>query len=961
MGQKFGREMRLALGLGACLTALGTRVASAQTQEALPPAPVSDPVAAQPQTSEGRGSDIVVTGSRAIRNGNAAPTPVTVVSAAQLQAAAPTTVADALNQLPVLANSSRPTSAGSSGIPGQATGNGANILNLRGLGAQRTLVLLDGRRLAPTNALGSTDINLIPEDLLQRVDIVTGGASAAYGSDAVAGVVNFVLNKRFTGLRLSGQAGVSSRKDNGSQKLSGTFGATIADAVNLVGGVTYFHLEGVDLDYGGREWAERGWGIIPTGGTPTSIIAPDVRYSTATYGGLITSGVLAGNHFLPGGTLTRFNPGQYRSATLMSGGDGAAGRTNLIPALTTLNGFVHVDSDIGSGLNVFAEGAVGKIDTDFPTLTGANQQGATAFTIYNDNAFLPAAVRSAMAAANQTSFTLGRYDRDWGPITVDVETETVNLTGGVEGDLGGSWRFSAYYNYGRTVSTARTDNNPILANVYAAADAVVSPATGQIVCRISLTNAANAANPCVPINLFGEGAPSPTAIDYVSGSNIARLVTKQQVAAVDLRGEPLSLWAGPVTFAIGAEWRKQEAVQTVDAISRTVKAADGIRGYPTNALGTVGGFQQTNAQPIAGEFDIREGFLELNIPLLKDSAIARSLDLNGAVRYADYSSVGGVTTWKAGLSWRVVDDLRLRATRSRDVRAPNIQELFQPSQQVNGQGARDPNFGGTSFAVVQRITGNVDLGAENADTLTIGGIYQPSWFPGLSVSVDYFKIDIADVITALTVQQVVDGCFGATTEFCSLITRNPAGVITSVTTPTFNLAALESEGVDVEVNLTKRLADISEGLSGNFTLRALATYTSKLATTNGAVTIDRAGDLGTTGTPHWIGTLTAIYDNGPFELLAQERYIGPGKYDAALTSAQLADNRVKAVFYTDVTARIGLGEGKLRPQLFLTVNNLFDRDPPITPNGAVTTPRAANGFRYDFVGRYFTFGTRVQF
>ena len=907
-------------------------------------------------------ADVIVTGSRTITNGADAPTPVTVVSAAQLQAAAPTGTADALNQLPVLQNSLRPTSTGSSATG--AAGNGANLLSLRGLGSSRTLVLLDGRRLTPSNANGSTDVNLIPQALLARVDIVTGGASAAYGSDAVAGVVNFVLDTKFTGLKGEAQGGISTYGDNASGKFGLTFGKGFAgDRAHVLLSVDGYHGDGVGLDYHGRQWAEAGWGLIPTGGTPSNTFAQNVRFSTATYGGLITSGPLANQMFLPGGTLAPFTVGTFRSATVMSGGDGAAGRTNLVPALTTKTAFGYAEYELSSAAKLFGSVGYGNVKTAYPAITAGRQQGSEAYTIFIDNAFLPDAVRTRMEQLGITQFPLGRFDRDWGPVNIDTRTETWDFTGGLNGAIGGGWRYSGYYEHGRTVSEVYTAGNPYFDHMYRAADAVRDPATGQIVCRTSL---ANPNEGCVPINLFGDGAPSAAAIAYVTGTAYSHLVNTQDVVAADLRGPLFQLPGGPLQVAFGGEYRRDQAHQRVDAVSASRKAANGVRGFPTSAVGGLGGFQQSNPQPLDGAFSVKEAFAELDAPLLKDVTLVHALSVNAAIRYAHYSTAGGATTYKIGVSYSPFADLRLRATQSRDIRAPNLAELFTGSQQTNGVGARDPLFNNATSVVVQQTTGNTDLVPEKANTFTGGLVYEPSWLPGASVSADFYKIDISRVITPLSVQQVVDGCQAGNAALCDFITRNApvgtaaVGTINTVRTPTFNLDARKTQGVDIEASYRTHVS------TGQIGVRVLATYIDKLITVTAGVPVNRAGEVGgvaLAGAPHWQGVGSLTYDEDRFGILGQVRFIGGGKFDNTLTPALLSPelNRIEAVAYVDVSVRYRFNLAGVGLEAYGTVNNLLNREPPITPNGAVTTPRSANGNRYDFVGRYLTAGLRFRF
>jgi iron complex outermembrane receptor protein len=901
-------------------------------------------------------SEVVVTGSRAIVNGNEASTPVTVLSSEQLISAAPTSVADALNQLPVFRNSLKPSTAGSSGT-GQ-NGNGGNFLNLRALGPARTLTLLNGRRAVASNLFtGATDVNLFPQILIKRVDVVTGGASAAYGSDAVAGVVNFVVDTDFTGVKGDLQGGISSRSDGKSYQGGLAVGHDYAGGRgHIVASLEHNHIDGI-RDVAGRDWAQAGWGIIQNPASPPSqIIVPDVRAANVSYGGLITTGPLAGQTFNPDGTLRPFQYGTVRTATSMSGGEGVAGRTNLTTGLDTTTAFASTRFDLTDRFQAYAEGEFSEVTTKFPTASA----GISNATIFSDNAFLPDAVRQKMQQAGITSFGFNRGGRDLGWVFVDTLNDTWRGVIGVEGSFGKTWKSNLYYERSEGRVRLRTSNDPIYVNFYNAIDAVRSP-SGQIVCRTTLTSPGNG---CVPINLFGEGSPSAAATDYVRDTSYARLTTTQDVLSFDLHGELFDTWAGPVNLATGGEYRKETAQQSTDPISSSIVNGTGIRGFPASVQGNPGGFVLTNPQPIHGQYDIREGFVEVVAPLARDLPFAKALDLNGAVRYADYSNAGGVTTWKVGLSYQPVNDVRLRATRSRDIRAPNISELFTAGQQTVGLTVRDPNFGGATVPVTRRATGNPDLMPERADTTTFGVVYQPNWIPGLSASVDAFDISIDGAISTLGLQQVVDFCAGGDKSLCQYVIRNPDGTMNSIVTPNLNLNVLKTSGVDLEASYHAGLDQWVSGWSGELSLRALATYVRELKTTSSGVTIDRAGQVGLPGgVPHWSATVSANYQNGPLTLFLQDRYIDSGAYDVTLTPAVLApdQNSIKSRNYVDLTARYKLTLGGGDYELYGTINNLFDKDPPISPNGATLTPRAANSQLYDFVGRYYTAGVRFRF
>lgn len=927
---------RLALACGVATVALTGGTASAQG-------------GAADETSVG---EVIVTGSRIVRDGSQAPTPVTVLSQEQLQLAAPTTYADALNQLPVFQNSLRPSTTGSSAT-GQA-GNGGNYLSLRSLGPNRTLVLLDGRRM-PSNASGWVDVNLFPQILVERIDVVTGGASAAYGSDAISGVVNFIVDKDFKGVRLNAQYGVSAYEDADSYRLALAGGADALDGrLHLLGSIEHYHNDGVFLDYGGRKWAEAGWGLIPNapGATPSQVFARDVATSNASPGTLITgTGALRDINFGSGGTLIPFEVGQFRSTSVMSGGSGGRARTNLETGVETTNLFGRAVFDVNDRLRLFVQGAGARVETRFKTSGGALLFG----TIFNDNAFLPQQVRTLMAQQGVTSVPFGRLNNDFGGgATPYNTTDTYSVTVGFDADLSEVWNVSGYAAMGRADQIRSQDpTNVIIANYYRAIDAVRAP-NGQIVCRSTL---ANPGDGCVPLNIFGAGSPSPEAVRWVLGAATAWQDNEQDVAALDVRGQLFQLPAGPLGFAAGVEYRRESTRQTVDPISASVIDPN-IRGLPAGFRSRPGGFWVTNPQPIDGEFDVKEGYAEILAPILADAPFAQSLELNAAVRYADYSTAGGATTWKVGLAWSPLEDIRVRLTRSRDVRAPNLAELFTSAQQTIGTQVRDPFRGGQLVGVNRVTTGNRDLKPESADNFTLGVVVSPRVLPGFTASVDYYDIQIKDAIIPPTAQNIADACFRGDAAICPLLTRDAAGVLIAVTTPTLNVSQFRASGFDLEASYNREL------LSGQITVRALATHVTRFEETSSGATLDRAGELGpTAGVPDWRATFQATYRQGPLTVQLQERFINGGKYNKTFTTAQLSaeDNSIEDVWYTDLAISYELPGIGARSQAFLSINNLFNRDPPIVPTGATTYPRGSNGLIYDLIGRYYTAGVKLRF
>jgi outer membrane receptor protein involved in Fe transport len=503
-------------------------------------------------------------------------------------------------------------------------------------------------------------------------------------------------------------------------------------------------------------------------------------------------------------------------------------------------------------------------------------------------------------------------------------------------------------------STTVQHNNPIMMNVYRAADAVAGP-NDTIICRSTL---ANPGDGCVPINLFGFGAPSDEALAYVTGDAWADLDLRQDIFSFETHGDLLTLPAGAVRLALGVEHRREAAKQVVDTISNTTITADGIRGLPTSLIGQAGGFWLTNPKPIDGKFNVTEGFAEIDAPLLSGKPWAESLTVNAAIRYADYSTAGGATTWKAGAVYSPVDGLRFRITRSRDIRAPNIAELFTSSLMALRQNVRDPQRGGAATAVTRITVGNTDLAPEKADTLTFGAVFQPRFLSGLTASVDWYRIKIDQAITTPSIQDIVDGCHvGGATALCDYIVRDGTGVITQVTTPTLNLAQFKASGIDAEISYQTEFAQ------GELTLRGLASWVDEFETINGSLQVDRSGVVGLdSGVPKWRGLVSATWRKGPFRLFVSERWIDGGLYDNTLDAAALSpeDNKISDRFYTDLTASVDFGADRAGTA-FVTVNNLFDKDPPIAPSGSVTTPRATNGYLYDMIGRYFTAGVKLRF
>ena len=899
-------------------------------------------------TGAGIVEEVVITGTRLPPNGFQTPTPVTATPAADLRAAAPNNLADALAQLPAFNANIRtenPVTAAALGY------NGQNLLNLRNLGPNRTLVLLDGRRLPASNSLGSVDVNMLPQALVQRVDVVTGGASATYGSDAVAGVVNFIPDTHAEGLKADIQGGVSTHNDLPSGQLSLTYGhGFMHGRARLIASAEAATQNGVGpVGSNGRDWFDVAAGQIPNpaGGVPKVIVIPDIRNGLGTYGGLITSGPLKGTQFLPGGATAPFTPGSIVGSTFQSGGDGARINIGFSPNQKRAVTFLHGEFDATDHLTLFAEAhyAYSRVDSDnfVNPHTGKSNQ----YTIFSGNAFLPAPVQGLMTANNISSFTLGRYELDFPLVQIDATTDMERAVLGGKGKLADSWLYDLSYSYGQTNQEISENNLTINRRLYAAADAVTN-AAGQIVCRSTL---AGLDPGCVPLNLFGVGSPSAAAIHYVTGDSVKNLTIKQSVVAFNISGdlgEHLRLAAGPIGVATGLEYRHESADQTVDALSPQITDFTGVRGAPGSRQGRQGSFNFFNPLPLAGHYDIKEAYAELGVPVLNNRPFFHALNLDAAARYADYSQSGGVTTWKVGVNWQINSDVRLRLTKSEDIRGPNILELFDSGT----QGSNNQVYQGKTTPALVLASGNSNLNPETARTLTYGVVYQPSYVPGLQMSLDYYDITINDAIGQRTAQQTIDQCAAGNQSLCSLITVTPQGTLI-IYTPSLNLSVQKVAGYDFEAAYTKPLA------GGRLSLRLLANHeTIAYTQAPGSPPIPT---LGESTTPSWRGNFQAGYQMDRWSGFVQERYIGHAVFNATyIEGVDTSNNTVPSIAYTDVTGTYAFGRKGGQQLLFLTVNNVFDKVPPVVTSNP-TTFSTPTSLAYDRIGRYFTAGVRFRF
>jgi iron complex outermembrane receptor protein len=967
------QTQHLALGVIAAVTVLGS---AAQAQETL--------------------EEVTVTGSRLRRDGMSTPTPVTAVQRDEMRAMAPTLLMDAITQMPQFRDNDE--SQGSSIF---ATG-GSNSVNLRGIGSNRTLTLLNGRRVVAGQQTGTVDIAILPTALIDRVEVVTGGASAAYGSDAISGVTNFILDTGFEGFRGNVQTGQTSRGDHGSFQVEVAAGAQVGDNGHIIASFDHYEVDGV---YGleGRTWGQGGWALVTdTSQTPIRYYARDVHSRTITSGGVIASGPLAGIQFIDG-EAAPLGQGEVVGGVQIGGGtpDSSIRWDDLAPKDERSSVFAHYTHDLGGDRQFFVQALKGQHAIRYnPQPFGFGIPWSV--RIQRDNAFLPDSVAQAMDDAGVTDFDFRRrFEQLAGGRA--VRDDTLSLTFGFEGEIGNDLFLSAYYQDGTNIE--RADYNPDYRvprtdRFYRAIDSVVDPDTGLISCRANvpafggLTAEQEAlvnkvapngetvwADPlnntmCMPFNPFGKDLPLDV-LDYIGGSgNYHRQELEQNILDVTLQttlGE--SRGAGPISLGGGFSYREDSVFQDAfgtDRDPRDLPSFGVFSSYlePTDQIPIAGmpGFVRdrfifytgnpNSGGPIQGSFDVWELFAESIVPL------SAGFDLHLAARYADYSGSGGVWAAKTGLDWQLSDSFRFRGTYSRDTRAGTLSERF------------DSQTGGTTIAAgndpllpnedtyIAELTqgGNPNIKPELADTITVGMVWQPTWAESMSMSIDVYDITINDAIDQLGALEIIQRCDAGAQELCALITRAETGtpLIRNVRDVFINVAEAVTRGVDLEV-IYARPIEIVGGSDESIAFRFFANYLDEVSFQfAGAPTQNLAGEL---LYPEWLLNGSFTYNRGPFSLTWQTRMRDSTVRDLDwVEGIDIEDNSAPGRTYTNLTMSYDFDWNQNTAQAYFYVGNLFDEDPPLLA-GAVggTSGRASytNTSIYDVLGRTYTVGFQV--
>jgi len=844
-----------------------------------------------PQAGSADLGEVIVTGTRIRIQDYVAPNPVTTVTAENIQASGQTNLTQFLTEIPALTGSLTLEQGADTSTPGLA---GLNLLNLRNLGATRTLVLVDGRRHVSANpGTSSVDVNTIPLALVERVEVLTGGASAVYGADGVTGVVNFILKDNFQGVDMRAQAGWSDAGGGDSTLFSAVIGENfMGGRANLT--AAYEFAEEKELKFSDRAFTRSGQRRIfinnpDDPGTfnanlddPTLfdlILANDVRYidtsrEGSTYTNFATAPTTSGVSFV---NDRPFVDGIYAGDFFMIGGSGTPlddFNDDLLPNLERHTANITGRYDLTDRLSLFGELKFSRTDTQF----AAQPSYFYGLFLHDENPFIPANVLADAQApgglANpadtflpEPGVLLARDNFDLGTQNYDTTRDTWRGSFGIEGALTDNISFEASYTYGKAEQTQRSHDVIINDRVFAATDVIVGP-DGSPVCRSNVDPGAvpygdlfgqfgfpsaafgatftpGANSGCLPLNLYGENQNSAAAVDWVTGDYTSSAEIDQHVFNAFISGDTtgrFELPAGPLAFVLGVEYRRESS----DSIPEDVAVLADNLEYPLTGVG--------RAVRTQGSFDVKEIFGEISVPVLRDLPLAKNLTVGAAYRYSDYGSEDADTidyqtdTWNVNARWALNDVIAVRGAVARAVRAPNIVDLFQARQQTFaaladpcsvtrvGQGNSpdtrrencrtdltalgvnpDTFINNSSESIGGFVSGNTALVPETADTWTLGMVITPTFIPGLSISLDYYNIEIEDAIQSYSAQTIVNNCYDLPrpNTFCDLIERGNAGGnagrITSFEQQPNNITNFHTAGYDLTVRYGFDLADYNIG------------------------------------------------------------------------------------------------------------------------------------------------------
>ena len=912
---------------------------------------------------------VTVTGSRVISDIANSPTPLTVVTAEQLDATTPTTIPDALNKLPVFFGSSSQRN-----VSNPSSNASGNVLNLRNFGANRTLVLMDGHRVAPSNFNGTVDTDVLPAMLVQRVDVVTGGASAVYGSDAVTGVVNYVLDKKFDGFKYKANGGISTYSDAAEYQIGAAAGMDIfGGRGHIEGSIRWYHQDKVNMaarpyGNGGQAWSRAGSG---TAANPYVNIQYGRLPLQAQQGGIVTCACSANNTtFIANGVLGPFDPGTPTGTPgLNSGGDGGGyfGTSSFQASLRTEEAFGRISYDISDNVTAYASFTASEsgnyADWSASTINPGTGRGSK---FYADNAYLSASAKAALQAGNATNqFSMSTFfdnvggnsalatGSDFGSGSVD---RNLSLTAGFTGSAFSNYTWDLYYTHGESRQEEYVPHNANVQKFLAGEDAVLNP-SGQVVCNVSLTSYAYLYPGCVPINPFGPTSLTQQQFNYFTDRTSYVATNIMDDVGASVVGEFQGLPAGPIRAAISAEARWNSLGVTDSTPPRTVDCTGLRLCVPVAAL-----YDQPTVAPVSVSNNVYEFAGEVNIPLLKDVPLVQQLSVDLAGRYTNYSTSGGAQTWKIGLDYHVNDSVRFRGTTSVDIRAPNLYDLYQPAS-ISTSGFVDILTGG-NYSITKIAQGNATLTPEVAHTYTAGIVLTPDFLPGFTASVDYYRINMSNAITSLSGSsadiQTICINSGGVSNYCSLATRpnsysntTLANFPTSFLQESFNSAKVSTEGVDVELGYNFDMSDIIGGTPGSIDFRNLTSYQPHITT------IAYPGaPAGLASMPKTRNTAFVSYRLGDWGINLQDTWLG-GFSRKTLETQVFAQEKLSSFNTIDISLDRNIVAGGAPVDIYFSVQNIANVQPPLSP-----TTAGAPGLTYPAnpaesgMGRYFTIGVR---
>lgn len=990
--------------------------APAMAQDSPAPQDAAPQDAAAPTQNDS--NDIIVTGSRIAQPNLTSASPVSVVTAEDVKLQGATRLEDVLNQLPQV--SPQQASGVSNGSDGTAT------INLRNLGDRRTLVLVNGRRLNPgapsSSVLGSSaaDINAVPAILVKRIEVLTGGASSVYGSDAIAGVVNFVLDDNYSGFSIDANYGLYNHDNNSSyfQGLNAAAGYPAPSGMTAGG-----HQFDASLKMGFGTSDDKGHVVVYAGYREIAALQQSERdYSAcglnpATGGGFVCSGspnAYPANFFnisptnndsfgvapdgsITNGNLYNANPLNYYQRPDKRYTAGFLAHYEVSSALKPYVEFSFMDDRTVAQIapsGLFAgSGSISTLNCDNPLLTAAertricaanNLVGAPAPTVFLNPDGSP---------YNRANVTIARRDVEGGGRQADYRHTNYRIVVGAKGDLAPGLSYDVYGQYGSTTMALEYKNEFSLSRATKATDVITdtragSATFGQAVCR----SVVDGSDPnCHPLDVFSGAPLSAASLGYVLTNGFQTGETKETVisGALTFLGSNYGIqspWADDgIGLSVGAEYRKESVALNVD------------QAFASGDLTGQGG----PTQSIKGSFNVKEFFGELQVPLVSNKPFFEELTLNGGYRYSDYSTAGSTSSYKGEVVWAPVKDIRFRGGYNRAVRAPNTQELFAP--QILGLGgsfdpcANDPKTGVPSMTLAQcertGVTaaqygnisanssgqyqdiegGNLNLKPEKADTFTAGVIIQPSFLPGLSLTVDAFSIKIKNLIGVVGADTIVQQCAkSGDPQLCSLVHRDVIGSLW--VTPNgytvnaaVNTGSLKTRGIDVAAAYTLRTAHL-----GKIDLSFSGTYTDEFRSEKAGADFDCAGYYGGQclfPQSKWRHKTRVTWNFGDgVSISGQWRYFSPVHNEKSSSDADLEgsfsqeDAKIGAQSYFDLTASTRVAD---RMSLRLGVNNIFDKSPPILSQSAAPISAFGNGNTYPTVydsnGRYLFVGASLDF